>query len=269
VLDPPAAVRLSPRVQFASSAERYDRFMGRYTRSLAPAFADAAGVRDGLRVLDVGCGPGGLTRELARRVGADNVAAIDPAPQFVAACRDRHPGADVREGVAEELPWPDASFDATLCSLVVAFMKDPDRGILEMVRVTRAGGSVAACMWDLPGGGMTMLSTFWAAARKVDPKATGELRRPGVAEGDLGERFRRAGLHDVTDGALEARVDYADFDDFWEPFTYAVGPSGQYLASLGPDQQAGLREACREALPTERPFTLTARAWFARGTAKR
>jgi SAM-dependent methyltransferase len=253
-------------VEFTTAAEKYDRFMGRYTRSLAPGFADVAGVTGGMTVLDVGCGPGGLTEELAGRVGAGNVAAIDPAPQFAAACRERHPGADVREGVAESLPWDDGSFDAALCSLVVAFMQDPNRGIGEMARVTRPGGAVAACMWDIPGGGMTMLSTFWAAARKVDPGATGEQRRPGVTEGDLGERFRRAGLEDVEEGALEASVDYADFDDFWEPFTYGVGPAGQYLVSRPADEQAGVRELCREALPAG-AFTLTARAWYARGTA--
>src|SRR5918999_6124842 len=108
--------------------------MGRYTRSLAPGFADVAGVGGGMTVLDVGCGPGGLTEELAGRVGAGNVAAIDPAPQFAAACRERHPAADVREGVAEALPWPDGLFDATLSSLVVAFMRDADQGVREMAR---------------------------------------------------------------------------------------------------------------------------------------
>ena len=71
-------------MDFTSSAEKYDRFMGRYTRTLAPALADAAGIEAGMRVLDVGCGPGGLTDALAARVGADHVAAIDPAPQFAA-----------------------------------------------------------------------------------------------------------------------------------------------------------------------------------------
>src|SRR4051812_47960050 len=125
--------------------------MGRYTRTLAPALTDAAGIAPGMRVLDVGCGPGGLTDVLAARVGAANVAAIDPAPQFAAACRERHPGADVRVGAAEELPWPDGAFDATLASLVVAFMSDADQGVREMARVTRPGGTVAACMWDIPG----------------------------------------------------------------------------------------------------------------------
>lgn len=218
-------------------------------------------------VLDVGCGPGGLTEDLARRVGAEHVAAIDPRPHFVAACRERVPGADVREGVAEELPWDDASFDATLSCLVVAFMKDPDRGVREMVRVTRPGGTVAACMWDIAQGGMTMLRTFWQAVRTVDPDAAGEQVRAGVSPGDLADRFRRAGLEDVADGELEASVDYTGFDDFWEPFTYAVGPAGAHLASLPADQQERVREACRAALPGDGPFTLTARAWFARGRA--
>lgn len=253
-------------MDFKSSAEGYDQFMGRYTRSLAPVFAEAAGVTSGMSVLDVGCGPGGLTRELSERVGEENVAAIDPAPQFVAACRERHPAADVRQGVAEALPWPDAAFDAALCSLVVAFMKDAQQGIREMARVTRAGGTVAACMWDIAGGGMTMLRTFWAAVAEVDPGAAGERRRPGVTQGDLGELLRRADLGDVTEGELEARAEYADFGDFWEPFTFAVGPAGEHLASLSPERQARVRELCRNALPEGR-FELTARAWFARGTA--
>jgi ubiquinone/menaquinone biosynthesis C-methylase UbiE len=255
-------------VEFTAAADKYDRFMGRYTRTLAPALADAAGITGGMRVLDVGCGPGGLTDVLAERLGAENVAAIDPASQFATACAERHPGADVRVGVAEELPWADGAFDAALACLVVAFMQDADHGIREMARVTRPGGTVAACMWDIPGGGMTMLSTFWRVARALDPSATGEQARAGVTEGDLGERFRRAGrLDDVEEGVLEAHADYTGFDDFWEPFTFAVGPAGQYLAAQAPEMQERLREACRDALP-EGPFSLTARAWYARGTAR-
>ena len=252
-------------MEFTSPAERYDRFMGRYTKTLAAALADAAGVTSGMRVLDVGCGPGGLTHELAARVGAENVAAIDPAPQFVAACEERNRGADVREGVAEHLPWADGSFDAALSTLVIGFMEDADRGVREMARVTRPAGTVAACMWDLTAGGMTMLSVFWTAARKLDPNTRGERSLPGVAEGDIGDRLRRAGLTQVVDGALEAGADYAGFDDFWEPFTFAVGPSGQYLGSLPADRQVRLRDACRAEVPSG-PFSLTARAWYARGT---
>jgi SAM-dependent methyltransferase len=250
--------------QFAAPAEHYDRFMGRYAPTLAVALSDAAGVTAGMRVLDVGCGTGVGTSELCRRVGAENLAAIDPAPRFVAACRDRFPGADVRQGVAEELPWPDGAFDATLSSLVVAFMSDPDRGVAEMARVTRPAGTVAACMWDIGSGGMTMLRIFWEAVRQVEPGAQGERRLAGTAEGDLVARFERAGLQNVVGTALSASADYADFDDFWEPFTFAIGPAGQYLAALSDADRARVQTACRAELP-EGSFSLEARAWCARG----
>ena len=67
-------------MSFTVSADAYDRYMGRYSRRLAPLFADLARVKPEQRVLDVGCGPGALTSELAMRVGADRVAAADPSP---------------------------------------------------------------------------------------------------------------------------------------------------------------------------------------------
>jgi ubiquinone/menaquinone biosynthesis C-methylase UbiE len=261
----PLRSALNRTMQFTAPAEHYDRFMGRYAPTLATALADAAGVRSGMRVLDVGCGPGGLTNELCRRVGATNVAAIDPAPQYAAACRERHPQADVRDGVAERLPWADGEFDATLSSLVIAFMRNPDRGVREMARVTRPGATVAACMWDIAAGGMTMLRLFWSAAREVEPSVDGERRLAGTADGDIVARFERAGLEDVVGGPLMARAEYAGFADFWEPFTLAVGPAGHYLASLPVEQRMRVREACRSQLP-DGPFALEARAWCARGT---
>jgi SAM-dependent methyltransferase len=252
-------------VRFAAPADHYDRFMGRYVPELAAGLADAAGVAAPMRVLDVGCGPGGLTRELVARTGAENVAAIDPAPQFAAACRERHPGADVRVGVAEELPWADGEFDAALSSLVIGFMRDADAGLREMARVTRPGGVVAACMWDIAGGGMTMLRIFWAAARQVDPGAAGEARMAGTREGDIAARMRRAGLDGVEAGTLHTHAAYTGFEDFWEPFTLAVGPAGHYLSTRSDEERAAIRAACRAELG-DGAFTLGARAWYARGT---
>src|SRR5262249_46690441 len=111
--------------------------MGRYSVPLAPRLADLAGVEAGQRVLDVGCGPGALTPELVERLGAAAVSAVDPSERFVAAARDRHPGVHVEHAAAEELPFVDGSFDATLAQLVVHFMADPVAGLREMKRVTR------------------------------------------------------------------------------------------------------------------------------------
>jgi SAM-dependent methyltransferase len=252
-------------VQFAAPAEHYDRYMGRYVPELAAGLADVAGVGVGLRVVDVGCGPGGLTRELVARVGAQNVAAIEPAPQFAAACRERNPGADVREGVAEELPWADGAFDAALSSLVIGFMRDADAGVREMARVTRPGGVVAACMWDIAGGRMTMLRIFWAAVRRFDPGSEGERRMAGTQDGDIAERMTRAGLERVEAGTLTTHAAYTGFDDFWEPFTLAVGPAGQYLSTRGEPERTAIRDACLAELGAG-PFRLEATAWYARGT---
>jgi hypothetical protein len=154
-----------------------------------------------------------------------------------------------------------------MCSLVVAWMSDADQGIREMVRVTRPGGTVAAAMWDLHGGGLQMLSHFWDAARNIDPSIPDdEQPRAGTREGDLVERFSRAGLQRVTGGTLETSIDYADFDDYWEPFTGGAGPAtGAFYASLDAAGKATLRDKVRATLP-EGPFTLPARAWLALGT---
>ena len=125
---------------FVVAAEAYDRFMGRYSVPLAPVFADFAGVAEGQRVLDVGCGPGALTAELVRRLGPASVTAVDPSEPFVAAARERHPEVQVERASAEDLPFPDGTFDAALAQLVVHFMTDPVAGLREMARVTREDG---------------------------------------------------------------------------------------------------------------------------------
>jgi SAM-dependent methyltransferase len=239
--------------------------MGRYSTLLAPQFADLAGVGAGQRVVDVGCGPGALTTELVERVGASNVAAVDPSESFVAAARERHPGVDVQEAPAETLPFADGAFDAALAQLVVHFMADPVQGLTEMARVVRAGGVVAACVWD-HAGGQTPLAPFWQAVHELDPDEEGERNLAGGREGHLTELFREAGLREISETALPIRVEHATFEEWWEPFTLGVGPAGAYAVGLDPEQQAELRERCRQQLP-EAPFTLSARAWAARSLA--
>lgn len=252
-------------MSFEVAADAYDHFMGRYSAQLSPGLADLAAVEAGQRVLDVGCGPGALTTELVHRVGPDNVAAIDPSESFVAAARDRHPGVDVRLSAAENLPYPAGSFDAALAQLVVHFMVDPVVGISEMARVTRAGGAVAACVWD-HAGGRAPLSAFWQAARQLDPGAEDESRLAGARSGHLTELFGSAGLRNIQETELAASLDYSSFEEWWEPYTLGVGPAGAYARSLGDTDLSALRDRCRELLP-DAPFTLTTFAWAARGVS--
>ncbi len=247
---------------FDVAADAYDSYMGRYSTSLAPQLADFAGVASGQRAIDVGCGPGALTGELVARLGADKVAAADPSASFVDACRDRHPGVDVRLASAEELPWPDAAFDVALAQLVVHFMADPVAGLREMARITRPGGVVAASVWDFAGG-RGPISLFWEAALALDPDVEDESALAGAREGGLAELFRAAGLRDIVETELVVPVAHATFDEWWQPFTLGVGPGGAYAAGLDTEQLAALRERCRELAPE--PFALEAVAWAARG----
>jgi len=253
---------------FTVSGDVYDRFMGRYSTRLAVPFADAAGIEPGQTVLDVGCGPGALTAELVRRVGAEHVAAVDPASQFVDAVRERLPGVDAHVGRAEELPFPDDRFDAALAQLVLHFVSDAEATAGEMRRVVRPGGVVAACVWDF-GGGMRMLRLFWDAALALDPDAPDEERtRPFGHDGEIAELFERAGLEDVQRGSLEVEASYEDFDDFWTPFLSTTGPAGAYADSLDEEHRARLRDELRTRVGSpDGPFTLPASAWYAKGRA--
>jgi len=255
--------------RFASAADAYDQHVGRYGAQLAAGLIDAAEIRPGQRVLDVGCGPGPLTRALTDRAGPGNVAAIDPSPEFVEACRARVPDADVRVGVAEQLPFSSATFDATLAQLVVQLIDDRDAGVAEMARVTRPGGVIAACVWD----SMTMpaLRAFWDAALAIAPERAGAIddgRRVGYDRPDeLAELWRNCGLVDVTTGELHVNARYESFEHLFAPFTAGTGHSGACYAALDDARQQRVRdEAYRRLGKPEAAFTLTARAWWARGS---
>ena len=252
-------------MSFDVAADAYDRFMGRYSVQLSAQLADFAEVHHGQTVLDVGCGPGALTAELVMRLGPESVAAVDPSEPFVAAARARQPGVDVVQASAEQLPFPDGAFDAALAQLVVHFMSDPVAGLTEMARVTRRDGVVAACVWD-HAGGQGPLSTFWNAARELDPGVSDESHLAGAREGHLAELFGAAGLRQIEETTVAASLEHATFEAWWDPFTGGVGPAGAHVAGLDAERRAELRERCRRILPAA-PFVLTARAWAARGRA--
>jgi SAM-dependent methyltransferase len=251
---------------FAMSRESYDRYMGRYSDPLASAFISFVGVEPGLRVLDVGCGPGALTEALASRLGVAGVAAADPSESLSAACADRVTGADVRLAAADALPWPDATFDVVLSQLVMNFLPDADVGLQEMCRVVRAGGVVACCTWDYSGG-MQMLRTFWDAALELDPEAPDEGRvMRYCSEDELAALWAGNGLAEVETSALDVTADYADFEDYWVPFTLGGAPGGAYYSSLDPERREHLRTSCFRRLGApDGPFTLAARAFAVRG----
>ena len=247
---------------FSVAADAYDSFMGKFSVQLAPVLCDFAGVAEG-SVVDVGCGPGALTGELVRRLGPAAVSAVDPSEPFVEAARDRHPGVDVKLAPAESLPFVDDEFDAALAQLVVHFMADPVTGVREMKRVTRPGGVVATCVWD-HGGGQGPLSPFWAAVHELEPGGEGEAGLMGSRQGQLVELFEQVGFDDIEETALPSAVAHTTFDEWWEPFTFGVGPAGAYVARLDDDEREHIRAACHRLLG-DAPV-VTARAWTVRAT---
>ena len=255
---------------FQKSADAYDRFMGRYGAELAGAFVEWCGIAAPGRALDVGCGPGALAGKLAEVLGAENVAGVDPSEPFVSACRQRVPGADIRVAPAEALPFDSDSFDSTLSQLVANFLPDAPVALAEMRRVTRAGGLVAAAVWDYAGE-MVMLRAFWDSAREVDPEGAVShdegLRMRLANTAELTELWSAAGFEAVESGEVTVSAGYRDFGDLWEPLLAGVGPVGSYCASLPEEQRAELRRAlCRRLGSPEGPFELSARAWVVRGS---
>ena len=250
-------------------AKAYRRHTGRYSAQLAARFVCFAGVAPGMRALDVGCGPGALAEELAQIVGATGVAAVDPSEEYLAACRVQVPGANVRVGTAEKLPFEDGSFDAVLAQLVVQSLDDPPQAAREMRRAAAPGAIVATCVWHF-GGGMPLLDAFWGAARRVDPdgarRAGGDDINVWCTREGLDRLWREAGLEEVETAELSASAQYQGLDDAWWSFAAGISPSGVYCRSLDEERRSGLREEFRRRLGSpDGPFHLTARAWAVRG----
>ena len=239
----------------------YDAFMGRYSRRLAPVFADFAGLAAGSSVADVGAGTGALAGELVAR--GLQVAAADPSPQFVDAIRERLPQVDAHVAPAEELPWNDESFDASLAQLVVAFMRDASAGVREMRRIVRSGGTVAVCMWDRQG--MELLA---AVARAREALASpGQLSDVRYRTREEIESLFGDGFADVRAELIETDGSYSGFDEFWSALSGGAGPAGAWLATLEGEQREAARTELRRQLgEPDGPFTLRAKAWAVRAT---
>jgi ubiquinone/menaquinone biosynthesis C-methylase UbiE len=257
-------------IQPGARPQPYDRHVGRYGPQLAAELIATAGIAPGERALDVGCGLGALTIELARILGEECVAAIDPSESAVETCRARVSEAEVIVAPVEGLPFGDGTFDAALAQLVINLVDDPAAGVREMGRVVRPGGIVTACVWDVSA--MPLLSAFWKAAAEITPDEVGVVdQRKQVGLRDptwLRDLWRGAGLEEVTLGGLATSADYEDFDDLWFSFEQGVGRSGALYLRLDSERREALRSRAHELVGAPRGrFRLDARAWYVRGVA--
>lgn len=255
-----------------SEAQAYERFMGRWSRSLAPLFVRFAGVRDGDTVLDIGSGTGALTAAAAKMAPSSRIVGIDPAASYVALAQSQHGSTLVHfeVGDAQQMRFDNAMFDHTLSLLVVNFIPDVRKALGEMKRVTKSKGTVAAAVWDY-GEGMEMLRAFWDEAVALTP-ANGkkdERNMPLCRRGDLAALWREQGLQEVVEEGLTIETRFASFDDFWTPFLEKQGPAGAYAASLSAEDREALRLRLRGRLlgpGPDKAIVMHARAWVVRGT---
>jgi SAM-dependent methyltransferase len=246
-----------------SASDGYERFMGRWSRRLAPLFVTFAGITEGDRVLDVGSGTGALSAAAAA-IESVQVTGIERSAAYVAYARE-HVDGRFEVGDALALPFSDDAFDRALSMLVLNFVPDPAAALQQMIRVTRPCGVVAAAVWDY-GDGMQMLRTFWDAAVALDPDAAprDERHMPLCTHGALAELWRMHGLQDVDEQPLTIEMKFASFDDYWQPFLCGQGPAGVYVSSLAESARHALESRLHERLG-DTGFRLEARAWAVSG----
>jgi len=254
----------------------YEQLMGRWSKQLAPLFINFAGLSDGERILDVGCGTGSLTFALPKAANVQEVAAIDFSPVFVEEANrlNTDPRIHIQQGDATSLSFPDAYFDRALALLVLHFVPEADRAIGEMRRVVRPGGVVAAAVWDHLGG-MPVMRMMLDTLAVIDENARALRSRycfqPMMQPNEMKQSFIDQGLHDVEETQLLIRMDYSSFDDYWGPITSGEGPLGKYAAGLDPVMRAKADAAVRDAYEAGRPDgprSFVSVAWACRGTVK-
>ncbi len=256
-----------------ADGERYEAYVGRWSRRLAPKFLAWTGIPRGSDVLDVGCGTGALS-EAAWRLGARTVLGIDASEGFVAHAAATvargHPEVRFESGDAMHLRFAPATFDAVVSGLVLNFLPDAARAVSEWSRVARPGGTVAAFVWDYAGR-MELMRHFWDAAVELDPASAGSedegVRFPICNPRVLESVFRAAGLGQIETGHIDEPTVFRDFDDYWTPFLSGQAPAPGYAMLLDEGRRAALRERIRSRLPIapDGRIALVARAWCVRG----
>jgi SAM-dependent methyltransferase len=249
----------------------YERYIGRWSRRVAPLFLSWLAIPTGRRWLDVGCGTGALCAAIVDYCSPSSVAGVEPSEGFLKTAKENLAGrVAFHQGSATAIPLGDSSVDVAVSGLVLNFVSDPRTALAEMARVTGKGGTIAAYVWDYAGK-MELMRFFWDAAVELDPDA---------AKMDEGTRFAMccpealetlfddAGLREIEVTPLDTPTPFANFDDYWEPFLGGQGPAPAYAMALDETMRARLRDRIRDRLPVAAngSVSLTARAWATRAT---
>lgn len=254
-----------------SAGDAYEPYVGRWSRRVAAEFVDWLDVAKGARWLEVGCGTGALTETILHQAAPQQVVGVDPSGAFLDFARSSldDQRIELRSGDALALPIESGTFDIAVAGLVLNFVPEPKKAVLEMKRALRPGGIVAVYVWDYAGE-MQLMRRFWDAAVALDDAARelDEGRRFPVCKPDaLRALFAEAGLDDISGRAIDVPTVFRDFDDYWTPFLGGQGPAPGYCVRLPEAKRAALREKLRAELPTspDGSIHLVARAFAVRG----
>jgi SAM-dependent methyltransferase len=248
----------------------YDGFMGRWSAVLAPLFLRFALRAEPRSLLDVGMGTGTLLAAAVTTFPGANLAGIDPSPDLLTRARSlaELATADLREATAESLPFPDDSFDACLCLLVLQEFPDVPAALREMKRVTRQGGVIASCHWDFAR--MPVIVALRDALAALDPSAAAVFQavRPYQDEAALAAVWAEQRFCDISTRRIEVTRHYRDFEELWQPLLTGPTPSTRTIAALPADTRSAVRAAMQARLVAgSGAFTLKAEALAVRGTA--
>ncbi len=254
-----------------ASGDKYEPYVGRWSRLIAPKFLEWLAIPAGSSWLDVGCGTGALSQTILEVAEPAKVKGVDRSDNFVdyAQAHTNDKRAEFEVGDAQALTVESESFDAVVSGLVLNFIPKPELVVAEMTRAARKGGVVAVYVWDYAEG-MQMIRHFFDAAAVLDPNSV-ELdegpRFPICHPEPLKQLFEAAGLVNVEVRPIEVSTIFQDFDDYWSPFLGGQGPAPSYAMSLSEERRSALRERIRAGLPfaSDGSIPLVARAWAVKG----
>jgi SAM-dependent methyltransferase len=249
-----------------NEGDPYELYVGRWSRLIARKFIDWLNMPPLLGWIDVGCGTGALTEAILDMCQPRWVMGVEPSEGFLALARKRLPEkAELRLGNASNIPVDDDSADVIVSGLMLNFVASPQEGLEQMRRKTKAGGTIAAYVWDYANG-MEMIRLFWDAAVQVDPNAKmldeGE-RFPLCKPTALENTFGKSGITQAKVAPITISTVFRDFNDYWQPFLGGQGPAPSYVSTLDEDSRQRLVEQIRKRLRIEAngSIVLTARAW--------
>lgn len=218
---------------WGARARDYAQGLEQLTLPLHSAVLDAGRVTAGTRLLDAGCGAG-LLALLARLRGAQ-VSALDASTELAAVARERLPGADVREGDLEALPFQDGAFDAVTAVNSLFYAEDMPRAARELARVARPGGRVVVAAWGPPERCEFLRAVLAAVGPLMPPPPPGRAPgHPGALSGpgELAAVLEKSGLRPVAGGEVACPFVFPSIEASWRT-NASAGPNQMAIAHSG------------------------------------